>query len=229
MKIRLQKGLSGRQSPSAWASLRLLGGGPARRVFSLRRWTVWGVVAIAGLGCPSSNPSKTSLEPSSTQVVGPTAAQLDKQRYAGTFAYVGSSSERAAVEEAVDAATSGMLGMNIARHELMKRSEIRPTYTISFDDKGNVSVETLGYPPEVSPLDGTEVKLTDKYGDVVQNSQRFVDGALLQQGRTNDGNGSTQFKLQPDGKTMRVTRVSKSPKLPKPVEFRLTYVRRQSP
>ena len=195
----------------------------------MRRPTVWVGVALAALGCPSSNPSKTSLEPSSPAAASIPTDSLDKQRYAGTYAFVGSSSERAAVQAAVDTATEGMIGVLIARQELMKRSEIRPTYTISFDEKGNVSVVTPGYPPEVSPLNGTEVKLTDKYGDVVDNSQRFVDGTLLQQGRTRDGNGSTQFKLQLDGNTMRVIRVSKSPKLPRPVEFKLTYLRRHGP
>ena len=36
-----------------------------------------------------------------------------------------------------------------------------------------------------------------------------------------------QFKLQPDGKTLIVTRVMKSPKLPRAVEFSLTYVRQR--
>ena len=188
-------------------------------------------VAVAALGCPPSNPLETSLEPSSpTGANGPPISlSPDEHRYAGTYMYVGGDAERASVQEAVDNATSGMIGMNIARHELMKRSEVRPTYSISFDGKGEVSVETPGYPPESSALNGTEVKLTDKYGDVVENSQRFVEGALLQQGRTNDGSGSTQFKLQSDGNTLRVTRVSKSPKLPRPVEFTLTYVRQHRP
>ncbi len=193
----------------------------------MRRPMVWVALATAALGCPA-NPAKTSLEPSAPAAASVSTDSLEK-RYAGTYVYIGPSSERAAVEAAVDAATEGMIGMHIARQEIMKRSEIRPTYTISFDEKGNVSVETPGYPPEVSPLKGTEVKLTDKYGDAVENSQQFVDGALLQQGRTNDGSGSTQFKLQLDGNTLRVTRVSKSPKLPRPVEFKLTYHRRQGP
>ncbi len=156
---------------------------------------------------------------------GPTEAR----RYAGFYIYVGTDAERARVQAAVDTATEGMIGKGIARRELMKRSEIRPSYTISFDENGDVSVQTPGYPPEISPLNGTEVKLTTKYGDMVENSQQFVEGALLQRGRTNDGSGSTQFRLQPDGSTLLVTRVSGSPKLPRPVEFTLTYVRHPQP
>ena len=79
----------------------------------------------------------------------------------------------------------------------------------------------------VSSLDGTEVQFKNKYGDALENRQRFVDGTLLQESRTSDGGGSTRFSLQPDGKTMLVTRISHSPKLPGTVEFRLTYARQQ--
>ena len=145
--------------------------------------------------------------------------------YAGTYRYTGDEAERAAVKVAIDRATDGMFGVLIARGELMKRSAIRPSYTIRFESSERVSVETPGFPPEASPLDGTEVVVRTKYGDVVRSSQRFVDGALLQRGRTDDGSGLTQFRLQPDGITLVVTRVSQSPKLPRTVEFTLTYRR----
>jgi len=151
---------------------------------------------------------------------------MDELRYAGTYTYAGGEAERAAIKTAVDHATQGMVGKDIARSELMKRSEVRPTYTIRFDGKGNVAVETPGFPPEVSSLDGTEVQFKNKYGDALQNRQRFVDGALLQESKTSDGGGSTQFRLRPDGNTMIVTRISRSPKLPGAVEYSLTYARR---
>ena len=147
--------------------------------------------------------------------------------YAGTYVYAGSEAERATVKAAVDRATEGMFGKVIAREELMKRSEIRPSYTIRLDSPGRVSVETPGFPPESSALDGTEMELRTKYGDVVKNSQQFVSGSLLQQGHTPDGSGSTEFRLLEDGNTLRVTRISRSPRLPRAVEYSLTYVRQQ--
>jgi hypothetical protein len=182
----------------------------------------WAAFTIAAFGCAHSTPIETSAPKGTSR---PPSVSLEK-RYAGTYVYAGGDAERAAVKAAVDSATDGMgIATGFARSALMKRSEIRPTYTISFDDKGDVSVETPGYPPEFSPTNGTEVKQTNKYGDESENSQHFVGGALLQQGRSDDGSGSAQFKLQPDGKTLIVTRVMKSPKLPRPVEFTLTYVR----
>lgn len=199
-----------------------------RFTLPMGRRAVWVAISVFALGCPSSNPASASLE---AQVASaPSLVKLDKQRYAGTYVYVGTNSERAAVDAAADVATHGVTGANVVGVELMKkRQEIRPSYTISFDEQGNVRIETPGYPPEVSPLDGTEVKLTDKYGAVVEDSHRFVDRTLVQQGRTNEESGATQFKLQNDGNTLRVTRVTKSSKLPRPVEFTLTYVRRHGP
>jgi len=156
----------------------------------------------------------------------PPAPGSIESRYAGTYVYVGDGVERVEIKAAVDRATEHMFGKVIAREELMKRAEIRPSYTIQLDLPGQVSVETPGFPREVSPLDGTEVELRTKYGDLVRSSHRFEDGALVQRARTEDGSGSTEFRLDPDGNTLRVTRISRSPKLPGVVEYTLTYRRR---
>ena len=183
-------------------------------------------LGLGAIGCPDSTPPRTGLEPSSP--VSPPAAprpRTDQERYAGTYVYAGTDAERTAIRTAVDHATEGMVGKNIARGELMKRSEVRPSYTLHFDGKGDVTIETPGFPPESSSLDGTEAEFKNKYGDVLENLAHFVGGALLQESRTGDGGGSTQFRLQPDDRTMIVTRISRSPKLPGTVQYSLTYAR----
>lgn len=180
------------------------------------------VLALGLAGCPDSNPPRTGLEPGAPVTSRP---RSDEERFAGTYVYAGSDEERAAIRKAVDHATEGMVGKNIARGELMKRSEVRPSYTLRFDGKGNGTVETPGFPAETSPLDGTEVQFKNKYGDALQNKQHFVGGTLLQESRTGDGGGSTRFRLEPDDRTLLVTRISRSPKLPGVVEYSLTYVR----
>jgi len=200
-----------------------------RRRFRILARLAWIAAGLEAIGCPDSGPPRTGLETAAPLAIPGTGAAADEARYAGTYLYAGTDAERAAIRNSVDHATQGMLGANIARAELMKRSEIRPSYTIRFDGLGKVIVETAGFPPESSPLDGTEVQFTNKYGDVLQNRQRFVDGSLLQESRTGDGGGSTRFQLEPDGNTMLVTRVSRSPKLPGTVRYTLTYVRQRSP
>jgi hypothetical protein len=195
------------------------------RTGKLGRWCA--AIALFAVACPDSSPSRTSLEPTAPSAPpAPSAVARPEDRYAGTYVYTGTAAERLAIQAAVDRATEGMVGKNIARSELMKRAEIRPSFTLRFDGKGNVAIETPGFPEEISRVDGTEVQFKNKYGDVLQNRQHFVGGALLQESRTHDGGGSTRFQLQPDGTTMIVTRVSQSPKLPGTVEYSLTYARR---
>ncbi|HET6983496.1 MAG TPA: hypothetical protein VFI53_15240 [Myxococcaceae bacterium] len=133
------------------------------------------------------------------------------------------------MKTAVDWATEGMFGKVIAREELRKRSEPRPSYTIRFEEDGKVSVETPGFPSECAPADGTEVVVRNRYGDVLKQSQQFVDGALVQSGRNADGSGTTEFRLGSDGNTLQVFHVSRSPRLPRPVVYSLTYVRQPNP
>ncbi len=180
------------------------------------------MVVLGLLACGHSTPE----EASPPVVRSHPPSQSLQQRYAGTYVYAGTTEERATVGKAVNAAVEGMgIATGFARSALMQRTEIRPSYAIVFDGRGDVGVQTPGYPPEVSPSDGSAVKVTNKYGDESNMSQHFVGGALVQQGRNDKGKGETSFKLQSDGKTLLVKRVMESQQLPRPVEFTLTYVR----
>jgi hypothetical protein len=175
------------------------------------RWTSWRLVTmLLGLALP--------LQGAQGQGGG------EAKRYAGTYRYVGGKVEQAQIRKAIDAATQGMVGGDLAKTELMKRSEVRPSYSLSFAG-GRATVSSPGFPPETSPLDGSAVEVANKYGDKLKIRQR-MGGALAQESETKDGAGSTRFQLEPDGKTLRVTRTSKSPKLPRPVEYTLSYVKR---
>ncbi len=158
-----------------------------------------------------------------------TAAPFElRQRYIGTYVFAGGDSERAAVAAAVDRAVAPMsiFAIEIARGALLARAEIRTSYGISFDDAGNIKVESPGEFPEVSPSDGTPLHVVNRFGDESELSQRFIDGALVQSGRADDGGGSTTFELQPDGETLIVRRLMESSQLPRSVEYALTYRRK---
>jgi len=107
----------------------------------------------------------------------------------------------------------------------MDRASIRESYTIFFDEAGRVGVLSPGELPEVSPPDGTPVQVVNRFGDESELTQQFIDGALVQRGRTADGGGSTVFELQPDGQTLLVHRTMESSKLTQPVKYTLTYRR----
>lgn len=131
----------------------------------------------------------------------------------------------AAVERAV--APMSIFAIDIARQALLARAAVRTSYAISFDEAGNIKVESPGEFPEVSPSDGTPVDVLNRFGDASELTQQFEDGVLVQRGRTDDGGGSTTLELQPDGNTLLIRRVMESTQLPRPVEYTLTY-RRQS-
>jgi len=184
------------------------------------------VVQVLLLACllgPRGSPGPDASSPEAT--VASPRPELEAERYSGMYLYAGTDTEKTAIEAAIDHATRGMPGRLIARGELLKRSEVRPSYLIRLDGRGNLSIETPGFPPEVYPLDGSELPVRNKYGDELRARLRFVEGALVQDSRTGDGGGTTRFELQADGKTLLVTRISWSPKLPGTVRFRLTYVR----
>jgi hypothetical protein len=176
----------------------------------MRKTVLWVRVSLGTRALGDEAPSRAEDERERTQLAtavavrpaSPPSASLVEPAYSGTYVYAGSEAERAAVKLAVDRAIEGMFGKFIAREELMKRSAIRPSYTIRFDPPGMVSVETPGFPPESSPADGTELNFRTKYGGAVKNSEQFVADALLQRGRTADGSGSTEFRLLADGNTL---------------------------
>ena len=181
------------------------------------------LLPLALMACAHSGAPETAA-PAVTSRASPSL----KERYAGTYVYAGGEAEKEAVSAAVDASVKGMgIASGFAKTALMERAVIRPSYTIAFDAKGDVEIETPGYPAEVSPSNGAEVKMTNKTGDESQTSQHFAKGVLVQQGRTKDGQGETEFRLQPDGKTLLVKKVMESSQLPRSVVYTLTYVRQQ--
>jgi hypothetical protein len=177
---------------------------------------------ICAIACARKSPAPAA----SPAVRSPAPVEL-RQRYAGTYVYVGGESERTAVAAAVDRAVEHMsfITRDFARSALKERAAVRESITIAFDDAGNVSVLSPGEFPEVSPSDGTPARVINRFGDESELSQRFVGGVLVQQGRTDSGGGSTAFELHLDGQTLLVHRVMESSHLPKPVEFTLTYRR----
>lgn len=194
---------------------------PARR--PTLRLAAWLLIAVA-IGCARRAPPAPVSPPSAGAPVPP----LLRQRYSGTYVYAGGEEERAAVARAVDRAVEDMsfLARGFARSALMDRAAVRESYTIFFDEAGRLGVLSPGELPEVSPADGTPVQVVNRLGDESELTQQFIDGVLVQRGRTADGGGSTAFDLQPDGQTLLVRRTMDSSKLTQPVKYTLTYRRR---
>ncbi len=148
------------------------------------------------------------------------------QRYTGLWRFAGGSSERAAIPPAVERSVDGMffISRGIAYDRLMKVCEVCSSYTLAFGH-GQVTVAGPCQLPDVSPQDGSEVDHKTKYGDASKLSQRFLDGALVQDFRGEEGARRVVWTLQPDQVSLSVHVTITSKHLPHPVDYTLSYHR----
>ena len=184
-----------------------------------RRRLALAVVALGALHAPDSSAAAD-------------APDLDalRHRYAGEYRFVGGAAERALVPAAVERSVDGMffIARGIAYDRLLRTCEICASYTVGFGN-GNISVAGPCQVPDVSPDDGREADHRTKLGDTSKLSQRFVGGTLVQDFRGDDGARQVVWTLQPDGNTLRVRMIITSKHLPHPVDYTLTYQRKNAP
>ncbi len=147
-------------------------------------------------------------------------------RYAGQWRFSGGSSERAAVPAAVERSVDGMffISRGIAYDRLMRVCDVCSSYTLSFA-RGEVSVAGPCQLPDISPQDGSEVDHRTQAGDESKLSQRFLDGALVQYFRGEEGARRVVWTLQPDEVNLAVHITITSKHLPHPVDYTLSYQR----
>ena len=162
---------------------------------------------------------------------GPGAPDVEalRRRYAGEYLFVGGNTERTGVPAAVERSVDGMffIARGIAYDRLLKSSEICARYTFDLGAE-NISVAGSCRTPDVSPADGREVDHRTKQGETSKLSQRFVDQTLVQDFRGDGGARKVVWTLLPDGDTLRAQVVISSSHLPRPVEYSLTYRRRNT-
>jgi len=155
----------------------------------------------------------------------PDTAEL-RQRYAGEYRFTGGTAERESIPAAVERSVDGMffIARGIAYDRLMHVCEVCTTYRLSFTDT-EVTVAGPCQLSDVSPADGSEVDHRTKAGDTSKLSQRFVDGALVQLFRGEEGARQVVWTLAPDGTGLSVHVTITSKHLPHPVDYTLSYRR----
>jgi hypothetical protein len=145
----------------------------------------------------------------------------------GTWVYVGGEKEQALVDAAVQRAVAGMgLAQGFAAEALHPRVQPRASYAIRMDGE-QVSITSPDSPPEVGPLDGSVVTVTNRFGDESQTTFVIEEGALVESGTSGDGSGQTIFTPAGDGETLKVHRLIQSSRLSSPVDVTLTYRRQR--
>ncbi len=154
-----------------------------------------------------------------------TAAQL-RERFGGApFHYVGGDRERAGLRDAIERTIARMVFFvrPIARGRLADRNVIEDTVAFRFGP-GTVTVQ-IGRANTTTRDDFSPLATRALTGEPLQVRQRFEGEHLVQLLTTRDGERRDEFVLAPDGRrlTMRVT--VRSPRLPQPLRYQLSYAR----
>ncbi|CAN5616948.1 hypothetical protein BH23GEM7_BH23GEM7_22310 [soil metagenome] len=142
----------------------------------------------------------------------------------GSYTYL-----RAASDDINQAIERGIAGMNfvtrpVARGRLRKTNEPFGAITIS-RTPAEVAIATDGGAPVVTPADGSAVRWRREDGEVFQVSTALRDGVLRQTFVADDGQRENALSLSADGDTLTMRVTVTSPRLPRPVSYRLVYLR----
>ena len=142
----------------------------------------------------------------------------------GTFTYNASASDN--INAAIDAAVRDMnfALRPIARGRLRKTNAPYQRLQISHTAQ-QVTVTTDGRRPIVSPANGTPVDWTREDGEKLKVSTEWENGTLEQTFKAEDGQRVNAYSVSPDGRTMTMRVTITSPRLKKPLTYKLVYNR----
>jgi hypothetical protein len=130
------------------------------------------------------------------------------------------------VGAAIESQTASMnfITRPIARGRLKKTNPAYDSIVIAFPAP-NTSITLDQRKPIVFPSNGTAVKWTREDGEKFDVSGKEANGALTQVFVAEDGRRTNVYTLSPDGRTMTLNVTVESPRLPKPVRYKLVYHR----
>ena len=190
---------------------------PRLTTMQLRHLALATVLAVASL-VPAV--SASADEPAES----PTSA---RDRFAGSYAYAGGDKQLQARDAAIEKATDSMFFVTrgVARSRVKDKTAISPLIGFSFGS-GRITGTAAGVTPATSPENGAAVPY-QAGGDTVQLSQKLTaDGKIAQSFTASDGNRTNTYVLSPDNKTLNIFITVSSQRLPQPVSFTLTYLRK---
>lgn len=180
-------------------------------------------LGVCALVAAVAAPGSASAEPPSSEQAAPPPI---RERLGGRFVFVGGAKQVAAKDAAIDKATDDMFIVvrGTARSKLREVTAVSPSVAIAFKD-GNVTVTSADGPQATSPESGAVVAHKNREGKDSKLSQKLGAETLTQSLSSDAGGRSSTFAASKDGKTLTVTHVISSPRLPAPVRYTLTYQR----
>lgn len=164
----------------------------------------------------------TTLLVTAALLAAPVAAQAQSGSIAGTFAL-----DRAASDNVDQAIAKAVRGMNfitkpIAKGRLQKTNQ--PYQQVAIATAGGNTVVTIDkQPPRQAPSDGTPVNWTRPDGEKMKLSMKWVDGKLVETFKPEDGQRTNTYSLSEDGTTLTMNVEITSPRLSKPLTYKLVF------
>ena len=130
------------------------------------------------------------------------------------------------VNRAIDDAVARMSFVTrpVTRARLRKTNMVYDRVAVAQNGQ-RVSVRFGDRPPMESPANGAPVKWTSGDGEKFDLSTEWEGGKLVQTLKAKDGERTNTFAVSPDGRTLTLAVVVRSPRLPKPLEYKLVYNR----
>lgn len=163
--------------------------------------------------------------PSPASADEPTMAD-SATRFAGNYRFAGGDTQRLARDSAIDKATESMffITRGVARGRVKEKTEIWASVGFSFRN-GFITTTMSKLPSATSPASGSTVPYNMGSDDLRLAQRIGADGKLVQSFSGSDATRTNTYVLSPDGRTLTVSVVVTSAKLPRPICYALTYVR----
>lgn len=141
-------------------------------------------------------------------------------------AYVLDRGQSDAVNRAIETAVSHLSFVTrpIARRRLRNTNQPYQRLVLAFGG-GKISIAFDQRRPLVTPASGAQVDWIREDGEKLKISTEWESAVLEQTFRSDDGQRVNRFSLGADGKTLTVNVAVSSPRLPRPLTYKLVYTR----
>src|SRR5690606_25939967 len=143
------------------------------------------------------------------------------------YTFVGGQKERDGLDAAIEASMDAVSPMlrNIGRKRLQDSTQIPKHVSITVDGtRTEIRFDGQG---QSASLDGPPLRTVPREGEKVKVSHRIRGGKLTEFVDGDQGDRHNTFKLSKDGKRLTVDVKISSGHLPVPVEYRMTFKRKQ--
>ena len=190
-----------------------------RRTVPVSRLFRWSVAAL--LFSSTAAFADPAPAPSTSSAASPTTA---RDRFAGSYAYVGGDKEKKGIDDAIDRAISGLFfaAKPFAISTLHAKTAVKNGVGFQFSG-GKVTSTASNALPATSSDDGTPAPYKSDGEDLRISQTVNATGHLIQIFSNAQGSRTNDYTLQPDGKTLVMTVTISSGRLPQPVRYALTY------